>query len=312
MRNFRSLHCPTGVGLLALVRAEGFEILHREGRGQMLFANRVDAGQKLAARLEYLRGEDVVVLGLPRGGVPVALEVAQALDAPLTSSLFASSGCHSNPSWGWAPSARMACGSSTPRSSAWPVSPRKNSLLWSNGSGPSWSGGPGACAARGFLSRSREGRSSWSTMGSPPARPPEPRARSLGRRGSPGGPGCSGGATRLDSRLAGDADEFVCLETPEPFFGVGQFYADFSQTTDEEVVACLEQRASDPGSAAEQPLTRQTTRRYATRRSGTGRSGALGRTPDRARRGRWGCRVRAWQRQQPPQPPEPLCRRRAQ
>src|SRR5664279_1380363 len=41
-------------------------------------------------------------------------------------------------------------------------------------------------------------------------------------------------------RLAGDADEFVCVDTPEPFFGVGQFYADFSQTTDDEVTACLE------------------------------------------------------------------------
>src|SRR5665213_3424052 len=49
----------------------------------MHFTNRVDAGRRLAARLEYLRGEDLVVLGLPRGGVPVALEVAGALDAPL-------------------------------------------------------------------------------------------------------------------------------------------------------------------------------------------------------------------------------------
>jgi len=49
----------------------------------MFFADRADAGRRLAARLEYMRGEQVVVLGLSRGGVPVALEVARALGAPL-------------------------------------------------------------------------------------------------------------------------------------------------------------------------------------------------------------------------------------
>jgi len=49
----------------------------------MVFAGRADAGRRLAARLGYLRGEPVVVLGLPRGGIPVAFQVAQALGAPL-------------------------------------------------------------------------------------------------------------------------------------------------------------------------------------------------------------------------------------
>ena len=49
----------------------------------MLFADRVDAGRALAGELAHLQHEDVVVLGLPRGGVPVAYEVAEALGKPL-------------------------------------------------------------------------------------------------------------------------------------------------------------------------------------------------------------------------------------
>ncbi|MFC9492519.1 phosphoribosyltransferase, partial [Streptomyces hydrogenans] len=49
----------------------------------MYFADRADAGRQLAARLGHLQGRDVIVLGLPRGGVPVAAEVAEALGAPL-------------------------------------------------------------------------------------------------------------------------------------------------------------------------------------------------------------------------------------
>ena len=49
----------------------------------MVFADRADAGRRLAARLQDLRDKRVVVLGLPRGGVPVAVEVARALGAPL-------------------------------------------------------------------------------------------------------------------------------------------------------------------------------------------------------------------------------------
>src|SRR5436309_15821824 len=49
----------------------------------MYFRNRADAGRKLAARLRHVANPDAVVLGLPRGGVPVAFEVARALGAPL-------------------------------------------------------------------------------------------------------------------------------------------------------------------------------------------------------------------------------------
>jgi putative phosphoribosyl transferase len=48
-----------------------------------IFEDRADAGRQLGLRLEYLRDQDPVVLGLPRGGVPVAFEIAVALGAPL-------------------------------------------------------------------------------------------------------------------------------------------------------------------------------------------------------------------------------------
>ncbi|MBP0443833.1 phosphoribosyltransferase [Roseomonas sp. SSH11] len=48
-----------------------------------MFHDRADAGARLAARLRHLRGADPVVLALPRGGVPVAAAIAEALDAPL-------------------------------------------------------------------------------------------------------------------------------------------------------------------------------------------------------------------------------------
>lgn len=45
-------------------------------------------------------------------------------------------------------------------------------------------------------------------------------------------------------RFGDDADELICIETPRSFHAVGEFYADFSATTDQEVVDCLEAAAA--------------------------------------------------------------------
>jgi putative phosphoribosyl transferase len=59
------------------------EHLRRAEGANVMFIDRVDAGRQLARRLGHLRGPDLVVLGLPRGGVVVAFQVAEALSAPL-------------------------------------------------------------------------------------------------------------------------------------------------------------------------------------------------------------------------------------
>ena len=64
------------------------------------FADRRDAGRQLAERLASLAGERVVVVALPRGGVPVAHEVAAALDAPLEILAVRKLGAPHNPEYG--------------------------------------------------------------------------------------------------------------------------------------------------------------------------------------------------------------------
>src|SRR5712672_3172144 len=62
----------------------GYQPWSTDSTSSRPFADRHEAGVELAAKLGQYRGRhDVVVLALPRGGVPVAFEVAEALDAPL-------------------------------------------------------------------------------------------------------------------------------------------------------------------------------------------------------------------------------------
>ena len=66
----------------------------------MVFTDRVEAGQILAGRLgSYFRQKDVIVLGIPRGGVPVAFEIAKALQAPLDVFVSRKLAFRANRSW---------------------------------------------------------------------------------------------------------------------------------------------------------------------------------------------------------------------
>ena len=183
----------------------------------MPFTDRAHAGRRLAGCLQRFRDEDVVVLGLPRGGVPVAYQVARGWVRRSTSSWSASSACPSSPSWPWVPSARAGCGSSTRTSCAARGSPTRSWRRSRPASGPSWSGGPQRF--RGAAARDRAGGThgrSWSTTASPPGRRPARHARWPARTAPPGS--CSRcrwrrrdsiaelRARRRRARLPGDAE----------------------------------------------------------------------------------------------------------
>ena len=217
----------------------------------MVFANRAHAGRRLAARLQDLRGKPVVVLGLPRGGVPVAFEVARALGAPLDVIIVRKLGVPFQPEL-----AMGAIGEDGVR-----VINREVV-----GVAAVTAGELAAVEARERAELERRARR---------FRGGRPRQSLDGRvavvvddgiaTGSTARAACQvarlQGAARVvlavpvappgwQARIGTVADELVCLETPAPFFAIGQFYTDFTQTTDDEVVACL-QRAATPGPAAE-------------------------------------------------------------
>lgn len=216
----------------------------------MRFANRREAGRRLAQRLAYIRGEDVVVLGLPRGGVPVAFQVAEALAAPLDVIVVRKLGIPFQPELAMGAigedgvrvvNEAVVTMAGVPLEELIMVERRERTELERR-----------ARRYRGDRARiSLEGRTviivdDGLATGST-ARAACQVARAQGaRRIVLAVPVAPPGWTK---RIHGEADEFVALETPEGFIAVGQFYADFSPTTNEEVSACLERAAAGPAEA---------------------------------------------------------------
>jgi len=211
------------------------------------FVDRVDAGRRLAEHLRHLGGENVVVLGLPRGGVPVALQVALALDAPLDVIVVRKLGVPFQPELGMG-----AIGEDGVRI----VNDDVVRLA-------------GVSAQE--LDRVEQRERVELERRAQRFRAGRPRIALAGRTavvvddgiatGSTARAACevarAQGAARVvlavpvappgwAERTGGAADELICLETPAPFFAIGQFYADFSQTSDEEVIACLQRAGVTP------------------------------------------------------------------
>ncbi|MDQ3886579.1 MAG: phosphoribosyltransferase [Actinomycetota bacterium] len=206
----------------------------------MLFVDRVDAGRRLAERLVHLRGEDVVVLGLPRGGIPVAFEVARALDAPLDVIVVRKLGVPFQRELGMGAigegnvlvmNEHVVRRARVSEAEIAEVERRERAELERR-----------ARCFRGDRPRQRvagrvavvidDGIATGST-----ARAACQVARAQGAdRVVLAVPVCSPDTAR---RLRNEVDEMVVLQTPKAFFAVGQWYIEFPQTSDTEVVDLL-------------------------------------------------------------------------
>ncbi|MFJ5829293.1 phosphoribosyltransferase family protein [Streptomyces sp. NPDC093089] len=225
----------------------------------MFFSDRTDAGRQLAARLDHLKGHDVVVLGLPRGGVPVAAQVADALDAPLDICLVRKLGVPHQPELAMGAlgeggvrvlNERVLRDTGVGERALAAVEEREHSVLDER-------------AARYRGSRASvplEGRTvvvvddGLATGATALAACRVVRARGAARivLAVPVAP------HGWTARLGGEADETVSVHTPEVFYAIGQFYRDFEQTADAEVIACL-----DRSRAARGPVVRDSDVRIA-------------------------------------------------
>ena len=203
----------------------------------MIYKDRIDAGRQLATRLSnYTNRHDVLILALPRGGVPVAYEVAKALRAPLDIFLVRKLGVPGHE--------ELAMGAI----STGGVRVLNDDVVNYLGISGEVIDAVAADELKELERRERayrgdrpepdvhgktvilidDGLATGSTMRA---------AAAALRQKNPArlivAVPVSASQTCDEYRMG--VDEIICVKTPEPFLGVGQWYLDFSQTTDEEV-----------------------------------------------------------------------------
>ena len=206
----------------------------------MPFSDRADAGRRLASRLDDRRGGDVVVLALPRGGVPVAFEVARALSAPLDVILVRKLGVPFQPELGMGAigegdvrvlnpeivrMARVSPAEIDRVESAEREELARRARRYRGDRDPVDVAGRTTIVVDDGIATGSTARAACQVA----------RAQGAARviLATPVAP------PSVVPELADVADEVIALETPAHFFAIGQFYGDFSQTTDDEVVDLL-------------------------------------------------------------------------
>jgi predicted phosphoribosyltransferase len=208
------------------------------------FEDRREAGRALAARLRSCAGRsDVVVLALPRGGVPVAFPVAEALDAPLDLFLVRKLGTPGHRELAMGAIASGGIRVLNDEVVKWyGISPaaidavaREEEQELTRREALYREGRDAVALAGQIVILVDDGLATGSTMMA---------AVKAVRQLAPARVivGVPVGASDTCKALAAIADEVVCVRTPEPFSAVGEWYLNFDQTSDEEVRQLLNAR----------------------------------------------------------------------
>jgi len=216
-----------------------------------MLSTREEAGRRLAQRLLHLRGQDVVVLALPRGGVPVAAEIAKALGAPLDLLFVRKIGLPWHPELAYAavvdgsppevvinddvaryePMSDDELEQAT-RDEVAEIDRRRNAYM--AGRAPLDVTGRTAIVVDDGLATGTTARAALQGL-----RRRQPSRLVLAVPVAP---------EDTVHELASLVDEIVCLDMPEPFRAIGLHYEDFHQLDDEEVLGILREASSEtPG-----------------------------------------------------------------